>query len=225
MSLGASGSLSFNGDITYDATGNPLGATISGSGTSLIDLNGALRNFDIALSTNAAGQELTVSAKLSDALTGGGVTKSGSGTLVLSGANDYAGTTTVNAGAITVSNALSLGASGSGTEVKDGASLQLQGGVTISSEPLTLSGSGNTGNVGALRSVSGANQFNGPITLAADARINSDAGTLTLGALVGSSPISGAYVLTVGGVSNTLINSSIGTSSLVKVWSRTVRAP
>ncbi|MCX6920859.1 MAG: autotransporter-associated beta strand repeat-containing protein [Verrucomicrobia bacterium] len=213
VSLGASGSLALNGGITYDASGNPLGATISGSGTSLVDLNGALRNFDVALSTNAAGQELTVSAKLSDTLTGGGITKSGSGNLVLSGANDYAGTTTVNFGALTVSNALSLGTSGAGTEVKDGASLQLQGGVTISSEPLTLSGSGKTGNVGALRSVSGANQFNGPITLAADARINSDAGTLTLGSV---SALSGAYVLTLGGASNTRITSSIGTSSLVK---------
>ncbi len=107
----------------------------------------------------------------------GGITKAGSGTLVLSGANAYSGATTINAGVLNVQNAKALGTTAGSTTVKSGGALALGGGITITGEALSVAGNG--GGAGALRNASGNNTFSGDITLAADAEIeNAVAGTL-----------------------------------------------
>ena len=108
----------------------------------------------------------------------GGLTKQGTGTLILSAANTYTGTTTVSAGVLRITNAQALGSgdgtAATGTIVQSGARLELAGGITVSNEALTIAGAG--GNyVGALQSASGSNTWAGPITLAAnDTRIGAN---------------------------------------------------
>ena len=99
-----------------------------------------------AFNTNA-GTTLNVQSVITG---GGALTKSGEGTLTLSGANTYTGSTTVTAGVLSVTG--SLGNTG-GTTVNSGAALAVHG--TLSGT-LNVSGTvSGTGNVGALSIQSG----------------------------------------------------------------------
>src|SRR6202022_775186 len=109
----------------------------------------------------------------------GGLKKLGNGTLTLTGANAYTGATTVSAGVLNIQNATALGTTATGTSVSSGAALQIQGGIAVGAEALTLNGSGISSD-GALRNISGNNSWSGSLTLASASTIGSDAGTLTL---------------------------------------------
>jgi fibronectin-binding autotransporter adhesin len=110
----------------------------------------------------------------------GGVTKTGAGTLVLSGANSNTGPTTVSGGVLNLRHADALGSSN--VTVSNGASLELQNNITLTGHRATLTGQGN-GTGGVLRNVSGNNTWAGEITAVAVSgitRISSEAGTLIL---------------------------------------------
>jgi autotransporter-associated beta strand protein len=95
------------------------------------------------------------------------LTQSGASTLTLSGANTYSGATTVNTGGtLKVANNSALGTSAAGTVVNSGATLDLNAGVNIASEALTLSGNllGRTNG--------GDSEYGGAITLGAAASIS-----------------------------------------------------
>jgi autotransporter-associated beta strand protein len=198
------GVLTLNNDVTYDATNNPLGATITGK----LDLGGATRKFIIGDSTNATA-DLTVSAIVSGAV---GLTKTGVGTMVLSGANTYTGLTTVSSGVLNIQNANALGTTAAGTTVSSGAALQIQGGIAVGAEALTLNGSG-VSSTGALRNVSGNNSWSGNLTLGSVSTIASDSGTLTLSGTL----TNGGFALTIMGAGNITANGVIsGTGGLIK---------
>src|SRR5260370_8750000 len=72
------------------------------------------------------------------------LTKVGTGTLTLSGANTYTGLTTVSTGILNIQNGSALGGTGTGTTVSTGATLQLQGGITVGAEALTITGTDAT---------------------------------------------------------------------------------
>ena len=168
---------------------------------------GITLNRDVQL-TAANGGNVTFSGILNDAANTQSVTKVGNGTVILTRANTYDGTTTVSAGALTANNSTALGSTTGGTTVASGAALQLVGGISIGAEALSLTGDGISSG-GALRNLSGTNSYAGAITLAGATRINSDAGTLTLGA----GGISGTQNLTFGGAGDTTVSGVIGTST------------
>lgn len=124
------GTLTLLGNVTYDATNNPLGGTISGN----LSLGGASRTFAVGDSTTAA-HDLTISAVVSSA---GSIDKTGLGTMVLSGNNTYTGTTTVSQGRLVVGVGGSTAARAAGDTGAGGAG---QGGTTVNSGAF-LSGTG-----------------------------------------------------------------------------------
>lgn len=110
---GFTGGLAINGGVLQVAGGPSLG----GPGGALSFDGGTLRtttNFGLARSVtiNQGGATFDVQGTLLDALTidgAGALTKIGSGTLFLSGANTYAGGTTINGGILSVTSDASLG--------------------------------------------------------------------------------------------------------------------
>lgn len=153
------------------------------------------------------------SGNISAALDGGvGLTKSTAGTVTLSGNNTYTGVTTISAGTLIAARSSALGSTAGNTVVSSGATLGLQGGVTVN-EPLILNGSGAAGS-GALRNISGNNVFGGVITLGSASGINTDAGNMELTGAINSA----GFNLTFGGQGNTLVlgNLNLGTGQLTK---------
>jgi autotransporter-associated beta strand protein len=144
--------------------------------------------------------------------TSGGVTKTGTGTWTLSGANTYTGTTTVSAGILNIQNSTALGTTAGNTTVSSGATLQIQNNITVgAAEALTIRGTGASGATGALENVSGTNNYGGLVTLGAASTISSDADTLNL---TNPGTITGAtFGLTLAGNGNGTISSIIGTTS------------
>jgi autotransporter-associated beta strand protein len=148
---------------------------------------------------------------------GGGLTKVGSGTLTLSSANTYTGLTTISGtGAILITNGSALGTTDGATTVASGASLRLQGGITIN-ESISITGTG-TINPGALNSVSGNNVWNGTINANTSVitRITSDTATDTF-TINGNIVTSGtaANGLTFQGAGTTVVNGNITGSGLL----------
>ncbi len=107
----------------------------------------------------------------------GGLVKQGGGAFTLAGANTYTGATTVNAGNLIATNAAALGGVGSGTTVNTGATLELDGTLTYA-EPVALNGA-------TLAWAAGNPTLNGAVTLTGTNTITGDAGTFTLGGVVG----------------------------------------
>lgn len=192
--LGTSGNITFTGGTLRYGTGITT------------DLSSRIASSSSAIAIDTNGNNVTYASSLSSSNTGG-LAKSGSGTLTLTAANNYSGATSVSAGALNLQNNSALGSSSS-VSVGSGATLQLQGGTTITGKALTLAG-------GTLESVSGTNQWAGNISLSAGSTITSSTAGQTF--YVGNSSFTntltlGANTLTVSGAGNTLINSFVGQS-------------
>jgi autotransporter-associated beta strand protein len=127
-----------NGDVTITGLSGAtarIGTNAGVSNTGLVDLAGGTRAFNVV--NGAAATDLDVQVPVVN----GGLTKSGAGTMLLSGASNYAGPTTVSQGklkidgsiansAVSVSGGASLGGRGSiaGTVVVEGGSSVAQRG-------------------------------------------------------------------------------------------------
>ena len=140
----------------------------------------------------------------------GTLTKQDGGTWTLTRANTYTGATTINVGVLNIQNATALGTIAAGTTVAAGGALQIKGGITVGAEALTINGAG-INNDGALRNISDANVWQGTVTLASAARINSDSGSLTFNTAANS--ITGAFNLTLGGAGNGTVGGTITTGA------------
>ncbi|NCZ53603.1 MAG: hypothetical protein EBY81_06890, partial [Verrucomicrobia bacterium] len=136
------------------------------------------------------------------------LTKTGANDLILTAANTYTGVTTISAGTLNVRNNTGLGTTAGGVTVANLAALELQGGISVGAEALTLNGTGVSSG-GALRNISGNNTYGGSVTLGSASRINSDADLLTL-----SGGINGTNLLvTFGGAGNIAVTGAITNSA------------
>ncbi|MGL4634998.1 MAG: beta strand repeat-containing protein [Beijerinckiaceae bacterium] len=179
--------------------------SLSGAGS--VSLSGST-----TLTTGGNNASTTFSGGISEFGDTSGLTKTGTGTMTLSGANTYTGTTTVSAGTLRIENGAALGTTAGGTTVEAGAALAIAGGIDFGAEALTLNEAG-IANGGALRNISGNNIWFGAITLGSAARINSDADKLDLLDTVNN----GGHLLTVGGAGGSLFVGVIsGTGGLTK---------
>jgi fibronectin-binding autotransporter adhesin len=215
MTDGVDGAVEFllDGNLTISAglTGT---ATIntSGSGpTPAVNLGGGIRIFSVA--DGSAATDLLISADIQN----GGFTKTGAGTLELTGVNDLADTVTISAGTLLLnratadSSALKTDGDTSSTSdiVINGGSLLLakneqignSGSIVLSSGSLSTVGSGKTETIDRL-SISGGSFTSGQNAMILSSGLSLSGGTtlVSTGALVSSKNI------TIAGGNNTVAN-------------------
>jgi fibronectin-binding autotransporter adhesin len=197
ISQGSSNAQSIANNITA-STNSTVTLTLTGNGTGIVTLSGTI---------NSGNGKRDYA-----------ITKTGTSTFTLSGANTYGGATTISAGVLNIQNSSALGSTASSTSVASGAALQLEGGISVGNEALALNGSGVASD-GALRNISGNNSYGGGITLGSASTIASDSGTLTLsGGIVNS-----GFGVTFDGASNISESGVIsGTGALIKDGSGTL---
>jgi fibronectin-binding autotransporter adhesin len=146
------GTLSLMSNVTAnDGTTSAISNNLSGSNAGAISLNGGTRTFNVVQTGSNGTTTLTISASIQG--TSGALTKSGAGTLVLTGNNTYTGATTVNAGKLFVNGSTSsssaVGVNNSGTTL--GGSGTIGGTVTMNSSGTNLSpGASGVGSIGKL---------------------------------------------------------------------------
>ena len=117
------------------------GSFIFGGSNALSMGTGAVKlGTSLTVTTNGSNSTpLTVGGVISDGGSGFSLTKAGLGTLILSGANAFSGGVAVSAGILNIQASTALGVSTAAASVASGATLQLQGGITVAN-PLTLNG-------------------------------------------------------------------------------------
>jgi autotransporter-associated beta strand protein len=203
------------GDVTFSNTGNaavstgnvnitggglagmptalPTGTLSFSDGTRLgtVGTDSVYNNAISLTGTVAIFSTGTDSRTIAGVISGeGNLTKSGSSTLVLSGENTYSGSTSISAGTLVAAHNSALGGLLGVTTVASGATLSVNGGVSIA-EGLTLNGTG-VGGLGALQGPttgSGTATVTGVITLASATTVGVTASGATLelgGAIVGA---------------------------------------
>ena len=183
--------------VTVKETGSIIGTGTLSSGSYTIDND----------------SDTSISAILADVLGDvnviGVLTKLGTGTLTLSGANTYTGSTSIHEGTIRVSNNTALGDVNSGwVEVFSGAVLALDN-VAIVNNNLYLTNDDSNWPAPALSNFSGNSTYGGYIYLSGKATINVDSGTLIL-----SNPVYGSCDLNVSGSGSVIFNGEIGNTDL-----------
>ena len=144
-----SGSLGLHGDLIVNA------ASIQSSISGRLGLEGGVRTFSI--DDSGASIDLVISAVIEDGNGTGGIIKTGIGTMELTTANTYSGSTVLSQGKLIILNGSALGTATPGTVVTSNAVLSVLGGL-ISAEQLSLTG-------GTLSADSGSNFWFGDITL------------------------------------------------------------
>lgn len=163
ITVSSNPALSINADFTFVGSNN----LNLGTGAVTLDANRTV--------TMTAGT-LTIGGSIAGAFN---LTGTGPGTLVLTGASTYTGTTNIQGGStFNVGGNGSLGDTSSGTIVQTGSALVLNDVNYTDPEPLNITGTG-TGGAGALVG-GGTSGFAGPITLGGNATIGSGGGTFNL---------------------------------------------
>ena len=226
-------------DTGYSLAGSAAATTLTLSGAISPAISDTVGGNSI-LGTNltiplAATAQINIAAgtdTISTVFSGsGGITKVGSGTLVLSGASTYTGLTTIASGIVRLGASTTAAASGplgsatGATVVSAGATLDFNGfkispAAVGTLEPISFSGTGFNGQGALLVSTTGpGNSDTSALTLLGNATIVVNAGTFTFtGALGGA-----GFNLTLDGTATGTFSgaASIGTGSITKVGTGT----
>ncbi|MDX8455575.1 autotransporter domain-containing protein [Mesorhizobium sp. VK9D] len=182
-------------------------------------LNGGTLAFNPATGSAATIQvdnavSVVIGSTLSDGATGNRLTKTGGGTLTLTGANTYTGGTTLSGGVLSVSSDSSLGAA-AGALTFDGGTLQVTGtGFTSTTRTIDWGTNG-----GGFDIVDASNAFTLKQTLGAGGSLTKrGAGTLILtadNAYTGGTTISGGTLqLGDGGTSGSIVGNVVNNGTL-----------
>ncbi|MFT5524100.1 MAG: autotransporter-associated beta strand protein, partial [Pirellulaceae bacterium] len=149
--------------IVADAVPATVGYAVTFSGAAATIVTGAIGN-SVALPAAAPGS----------------VVQDGNGDVTLSGVSNYDGATSIVDGTLILLGPNgNLGDDFTGTTVTAGAALQLEGGVSVPTELISIFGTGDGAGNGALRNESGTNSV-GNLDLAGDADIRVVADTLNI---------------------------------------------
>ncbi len=216
---------------TFVVANSAASLTLSGT-VDTANLIGTTNLLGTATITSLGTSALTFdgSGTLIEAPTGviagdGSITKLGDGTVFLQGTNTFTGVVDIRQGIVKISNAAALGNTDGFTQVGSGASLQMQGSITVN-EPLSIRdggigfGAGNSPtSMGALNSLAGTNVWSGGIELASTAAISVESGSLDIGGVI-SAPLSQVRnLIKLGGgtlqLSGTQANLFTGTTTVV----------
>ncbi|MEI6341435.1 MAG: autotransporter-associated beta strand repeat-containing protein, partial [Verrucomicrobiota bacterium] len=181
--LRSNGGVSSTGATSYYAMG--AGTTV----TTLANANPALITGRIILregnpndflpfnvADGSAAIDLLVSASITPQSTTGSLTKSGAGTMVLSGQNTYAGVTTISAGTLQVGNGGTTGTLGTGNVVNNASLAWNRSDSFTVANPISGTGSIQHQGSGTL-TLTGANTYSGITTVSAGRLQVGDGGT------------------------------------------------
>ena len=193
-----------SGSINLGAGGLSVSPT-AGAGTNVFNVTTAFLNpetFTVATSgqvltdsqnVSGAGFPLTVTGQGNLSLTGvlggtgttlvKGLSSSDVGTLALTGANTFSGSTTINAGVLSIGQTTALGNTTTSAVVNSGGTLEITAGDTFGAKPVVLNGPGFL-NQGAFWDNAVNATWTGPITINAGTYINVTGSTLTVSGII-----------------------------------------
>ena len=225
--------IQLNGGTAVGALGNRfvLGGNFTGSGSNSItrdlvaqaagglnqlDLGSAVRTFTIASGTtsitnNGVGTLSVVGA-------GGGIDKTGNGTLVLGTSNTYSGGTSVSGGTLLVNNSSGSGTGSGGVTVGSGTTLGGNG--TISGDvgltAATIGSAGNALTLGGNLTTAGASNVAASSTVNVGGTTTVSSGALTInGALGVNGAIAGSGAVVVGSTGSLTGNATIANATTI----------
>ncbi len=234
-----------SGSLTWDAanSGNPIWMDSGSPANSVYFLNGDDVRFDeqfisapqtVALDSTVTPASTVVSnttysyivsttSGLGNIAGSGNLIKAGTNTLTLSVSNSFTGGTIISNGIIKVGNPAALATNG--VTVRAGGVLDLNGTsmTNVNSYPLTINGSGIAGGGALVNGTGPAATFFGSIALGSDSTMKANIQNITLGSSSSAVPITGSYVLTVGGGYQMDIFGSIQVASVTEMDAGSIR--
>jgi len=141
----------------------------AGGASSNVNLDAVLRPGSVTVNASV-DYSLIGTGRLSGGMS---LVKTGTGSLTLSNANDFTGTTTVSGGILRLGNNTALGTSAGGTVIQSGATLDVYGFQT-SSDRITVTGSGVGGRGAIINTRAEQQSATRMVTLTGDTYVTSD---------------------------------------------------